>query len=178
MFAAVVIGIDWHKSGELRVTWQCGRWQRKHGRAYRPTFHLSTLAEAVLVTARDFARNFRPIVKHLPFVLARSIVDALHSLGTALRSDGAEGRRLRHPFQTMRIYDVQAKVRWAFNFRAVHAGLVAKAQRLAFIVELIIECVLFAFVLTRRDLLLRVFARLACHGHETSLLMVVKGDVA
>lgn len=178
MFAAVVIGIDWHESGEFRVTRQCGRRQREHGRTYRPTFHLATLAEAVLVAARDFARNFRPIVEHLPFVLARSIVDALHSLGTALRSDGSECRRLRHPLQTMRIDDVQAKVRRAFNFRAVHAGLVAEAQRFAFIMELVIESVLFAFVLARRRLRVHVFARLACHGHETGLLVVVKRDIA
>lgn len=132
----------------------------------------------MLVATRDFARNFRPIVEHLAFVLARSIVDALHSLGTALRSDGAECRRLRHPLQTMRIYDVQAKVRRAFNFRAVHAGLVAEAQRLAFIVKLIVESVLFAFVLARRGFDVRVFARLPCHGHETGLLVVVKRDIA
>lgn len=132
----------------------------------------------MLIATRDFARNFRPIVEHLPFVLARSIVDALHSLGTTLWSDGSECRRLRHPLQTMRIDDVQAKVRRTFDFRAMHAALVTEAQRLAFIVELVVESVLFAFVLATRNFGVRVFARLPCHGHEAGLLMVVKSDIA
>lgn len=110
LFAAVVVVIDGHEFGKFGITFEGGRREGEHGRAHRPTFDFSTLAETMLVTSRHFAGNLGPVVEHLSLVLACSVVDALHSLRTAFRSDCPERRRLGLPSQAVRVYDVQSEV--------------------------------------------------------------------